>query len=68
MFECLLERRKSIYHQPSLTKFNPAEKNRRKHRRRSQQTGERADTTSKSATNNENSDSYELGKNSFFFR
>jgi len=59
-----LDRHKSIYHQPSLTKYNPTER-RRKHRRRSHAAGDVVDTTFKSLTSSETNDSYEIGKSLF---
>ena len=53
-----LDRHKSIYHQPSLTKYNGSER-RRKHRRRSQPHGDTQDVRTKSFTS---SDSCDIGK------
>ncbi|CAF2401099.1 unnamed protein product [Rotaria sp. Silwood2] len=53
------DRHKSIYHQPSLTKYNPAERRRKRHRR-SQQSGESTNATSRPAPSNENNDSCEI--------
>jgi hypothetical protein len=53
------DRHKSIYHQPSLTKYNPTERH-RKHRRRSQLSGEPTDVGSKSFASHEAQDSFEI--------
>ncbi|CAF0790608.1 unnamed protein product [Adineta steineri] len=53
------DRHKSIYHQPSLTKYNPGER-RKKHHRRSRLSGESFDVTSKSIASIETTESYEI--------
>ncbi|CAF0758464.1 unnamed protein product [Rotaria sordida] len=53
------DRHKSIYHQPSLTTYNPVERHRKRHRR-SQQLGEPSNVTSKLAPSSETDESYEI--------
>jgi len=62
-----LDRHKSIYHQPSLTKYNPTERRRKRHHR-AHSSDEPVEAISKSGTKNETNDSNEIGTNfSFFF-
>jgi hypothetical protein len=61
-----LDRHKSIYHQPSLTKYNPSER-RRKRRHRSQPSGDSTEARSKSCTSNDTNDSCEIGRKKHIF-
>ena len=56
-----LDRHKSIYHQPSLTKYNPSSEKRRKRRHRSQPSGESFEERSKSLASNGTNESSEIG-------
>ena len=56
-----LDRHKSIYHQPSLSTYNPSERRRKRHRRPRQAT-EPSEMSFKSVQSNETSDSRHMGK------
>jgi len=60
----ILDRHKSVYHQPGLSTYNPSEKRKKRHRR-SRPSMEPTDTSFKSIPSSEATDSTHIGKRIF---
>jgi hypothetical protein len=63
-FEFRLDRHKSVYHQPSLSTYNPSEKRKKRHRR-SRPSVEPSEMSFRSIPSSETNDTSHIGKENF---